>query len=324
MIGTRAHRNYPISSNAEKFYFSPKKYFIERKIQTQFVSGYGLTLPRASSKYSIGILHIFNKISWNKDDILDSCPFKNLLLNLYIKATGVPWIVNQDKSSLLHIFLGIKVYKVMEGYGEGLAVAIDDTGSIINVQAVPAVSTYRRSYHIERNEMKDIILKAVKTYEQQERKKPDKLWLGILKFNRFHAEELEGIIGAINSIMGKYSEVKVAPIAVMKSRLYPKPSGTGNTYIGIASNACIIGRRPGINPTVAYIDYRIKDYSVEWSVKQLVNCLEALYKAHWQTFWGTQIRFPPIMKFAENISNLRRRGVTIPDDRTFLLTPWFV
>jgi len=325
LVGTSSHRNYPIISNADKFYYSPKKYFTERNIQNQFLSGYGLL--QKNKRGFVGILDAFNQKGWDRDIILKSPEFLNLLLNIYIKATGKPWIVEQASNSLLHIFIGIKVYRVAEGYGEGVAIILDDTGSIIDIRTAPAhYGIHRKSYYLTKDRMAEIIQEVVlNVYEKRKMRKPDKVFLGIFRLGRFHEKELEGIIEAANTIKSEELDIQIAPISIMRGKIYPSTRRRGRRYIAIGSNGCMIIPGPDIHPTIAYIDKRLPpDIRLEWSVGDLVNCLEALYRVHWQTFWGSKLRFPPIIKFAENIANLRRRGLPEPSDKLLRKTPWFI
>ncbi len=325
LIGTSSHRNYPIASNADEFYYSPKKYFIEKNIQSQFLSGYGLM--KKEKRGFIGILDAFNQKGWNENKILNSPEFLNLLLNIYIKATGKPWIVEQVPDSLLHIFIAIKVYRVAQGYGEGIAVILDDSGSIIDIRTIPAqYSSYRKSYYLTADDMSKIIEAVLlDLYEKEKRQKPDTIHLGIFRLSRFHKEELKGLTKAVNNLENRGLIIRIAPISILGARIYPTTQGKGRQYVTIGGNGCMILPARDVCPTIAYIDKRLsQNVILDWKVNNLVNCLEALYKTHWQTFWGSKLRFPPIIKFAESIAKFRRKGLPEPTDELLKTTPWFI
>jgi len=335
IVGGSAHR----SSRARQMeYIEVKKEFTKRDIPSQYVSYYeegkrGLLFSLLQEKPSGLGFEIWN-----------------LCLNIYGKAGGIAWIVEQSLSYNVHfadISIGLRFARDPKrgGYVVGHATILDRFGRLVGcVTSRPLRATGMTISQEDIKEyLKNILQKAlsdqrIKDVYSISKKKV--LNVALHRLNHFHPEEKQGILQAVNDIKSLYDfkDLKIALISIVKDpslMLFDIDQRNRDVGWGAAfrlnESTLLLYTTGSIHRHSKRLSYPIivmnetdEKNSFMTKHEELATHILSLSVLHWQTVIPCSVRLPATIEFAGRVAGLFKFGVYPRQNKKKKKTLWFI
>ncbi len=335
IVGGSAHR----SSRARQMeYIEVKKEFTKRDISSQYVSYY--EEGRRGLLYSL------------LEEKSPGLGFEiwNLGLNIYGKAGGIAWIVEQSLSfnvNFADLSIGLRFARDPRrgGYVVGHATILDRFGRLVGcVTSRPLrVTGMTISRENMREYLKNILKKAlsdqrVKDVYSISKKKV--LNIALHRLNHFHPKEKQGILQAINDIESLYDfkDLKIALISIVKDpslMLFDVNQRSRDIRWGTAfklnENTLLLYTTGSIHRYSKRLSYPIivmnetdEKHSFITKHQELAAHILSLSVLHWQTVIPCSVRLPATIEFAGGVARLFKFGVYPRQNSQLEKTLWFI
>lgn len=158
----------------------------------------------------------------------------NLSTAFYYKAGGIPWILNAARPKVC--YLGI-VYKQVDSDSDPRTACCaaqmflnSGDGLVFKGNIGPWYNETTNEYHLSKTDAKDLLQKALETFEEKEGGVPDEIFIHARTY--FEDEEWSGFTEAVankSTVVG----IRIRPETVFKlyrEKIYPVPRGTTFIY----------------------------------------------------------------------------------------------
>lgn len=249
----------------------------------------------------------------------------NLSLGIYVKASGVPWMLKDftDTKSFIGISYGIKKLEKGQRVFSGIAEIFNEFGEHVSMVSITS-EAFRKdftletdgSYHLSGDKISILIEKLMEEYKKNVGNFPDKVVLH--KTTYFNSAEKEGIRNVLSGLDITYDLVNIIEnpsLRLFTDGYAPPPRGTFkkvNLVTGLIYTTGYVeqyGTYPGIGIPKP-LEFSINEGNGE--LEKIGKEILALTKMDWNTA-HLMIRKPVTVKYASNIVNILKAGLQ-PDE----------
>ncbi|MBA7517858.1 hypothetical protein ES705_09912 [subsurface metagenome] len=297
-----------------EIYYETKKTFLNEGYPTQHIS---------INPISNTLLN-FNTRFW---------PFtaRNLQLQVYMKSSGIPWILD-TRSTTPSISFGIGQARRLspnKGFAFGTVALFESNGRWGYMDSTPdfPIPHKSKALAIPKEYIEDIFRRVLIHYERI--KSVIKPWISIHKMGRFSDEEVEGILNIMNE---RNYQCELLEITKTRIRLAKKQNNNifpidQFTWIPLTSyRGLLVNTGSGVTkigtPVVLKLNrHRDSTINSKILIKESAQNIADLTFMGWRSFFAEGYQLPATLDMATKAAKLLNNGVN-PADR-LKTRPWF-
>jgi len=242
---------------------------------------------------------------------------------LYYKAGGTPWRLLRRTSDLESVYVGVSFFRTIdyEHIHTSVAQVFNERGEGMILQGSEAkMSKDDLQPHLEKNDMKILVERALKAFEKEHHHLPPRVV--IHKTSGFTGDEIAGCEAALETLHIRHRDllvVRESDVRLFRFGTYPPLRGT---FLELDDKHCILYTRGSIPFFEMYPGQyvpralEIESVATEQPARQLAGELLALTKMNWNNtqFDAAQPitvraarQVGNILKYASDLKNIQSR-----------------